>query len=46
MGDDSYGFIFKKGSDLAKSFNAAIAAMKADGTLDKLTMKWFVEYKP
>jgi polar amino acid transport system substrate-binding protein len=46
MGDDAYGFIFKKGSDLAKSFNAAIAAMKADGTLDKLTMKWFVEYKP
>ena len=46
MGDDAYGFIFKKGSDLAKSFNAAIAAMKADGTLDRLTMKWFVEYKP
>jgi polar amino acid transport system substrate-binding protein len=46
MGDDSYGFIFKKGSDLGKPFNAAIAALKADGTLDKLTMKWFVEYKP
>jgi polar amino acid transport system substrate-binding protein len=46
IGDDSYGFIFKKGSDLVKPFNAAIAAMKADGSLDKLTMKWFVEYKP
>jgi polar amino acid transport system substrate-binding protein len=46
IGNDAYGFIFKKGSDLAKSFNAAIAAMKADGSLDKLTMKWFVEYKP
>jgi polar amino acid transport system substrate-binding protein len=46
MGDDAYGFIFKKGSDLVAPFNAAIAAMKADGSLDKLTMKWFVEYKP
>jgi polar amino acid transport system substrate-binding protein len=46
IGNDAYGFIFKKGSDLAAPFNAAIAAMKADGTLDKLTMKWFVEYKP
>jgi polar amino acid transport system substrate-binding protein len=46
MGEDSFGFIFKKGSDLAKAFNAAIASMKADGTLDKLTYKWFVEYKP
>jgi polar amino acid transport system substrate-binding protein len=46
IGNDSYGFIFKKGSDLVKPFNAAIAAMKADGSLDKLVMKWFVEYKP
>jgi ABC-type amino acid transport substrate-binding protein len=46
IGDDAYGFIFKKGSDLAKPFNGAIASMKAEGTLDKLTMKWFVEYKP
>jgi ABC-type amino acid transport substrate-binding protein len=42
----SKGFIFKKGSDLATPFNGAIASMKAEGTLDKLTMKWFVEYKP
>jgi polar amino acid transport system substrate-binding protein len=46
IGNDSYGFIFKKGSDLVKGFNAAIAAMKADGTLDKLVMKWYVDYKP
>jgi polar amino acid transport system substrate-binding protein len=46
MGDDSYGFIFKKGSDLVKAFNAAIAAMRADGTLDKLTYKWYVDYTP
>jgi polar amino acid transport system substrate-binding protein len=46
IGHDSYGFIFKKGSDLVKPFNAAIAAMKADGTLDDLTMKWYVDYAP
>ena len=46
IGNDSYGFIFKKGSDLVAPFNAAIADMKADGTLDKLTMKWFVDYTP
>jgi polar amino acid transport system substrate-binding protein len=46
LGDDAYGFIFKKGSDLVGPFDAAIAAMKADGSLDRLTMKWFVEYKP
>jgi polar amino acid transport system substrate-binding protein len=35
------GFIFTKGSDLVKPVNAALAAMKADGTLDKLAKKWF-----
>jgi polar amino acid transport system substrate-binding protein len=25
-------------------FNAAIAAMKADGTIDGLNRKWFYEY--
>ena len=44
LGTDNYGFIFKLGSDLVAPFNAAIAAMKADGTLDKLTNKWFYEY--
>ena len=44
LGTDYYGFIFKQGSDLVASFNAAIAAMKADGTLDKLTTKWFYDY--
>jgi polar amino acid transport system substrate-binding protein len=46
IGNDAYGFIFKKGSDLVAPFNAAIAAMKADGSLGKLTMKWYIEYKP
>ena len=44
LGTDNYGFIFKLGSDLVAPFNAAIAALKADGTLDKLTNKWFYEY--
>jgi polar amino acid transport system substrate-binding protein len=35
------GFVFPKGSSLVASVNAAIAAMKADGTLDALAKKWF-----
>lgn len=46
LGTEEFGFIFKKGSDLVGPFNAAIAAMKADGTLDKLNTKWFFEYQP
>jgi polar amino acid transport system substrate-binding protein len=38
------GLILTPGSDLVGPFNAALAAMKADGTLDKLTTKWFFEY--
>ena len=37
--------IFPKGSDLVAPMNAAIASMKADGTLDTLNTKWFLEYK-
>ncbi|HTO23594.1 MAG TPA: transporter substrate-binding domain-containing protein, partial [Spirochaetia bacterium] len=44
LGTDNYGFIFKLGSDLVAPFNAAIAALKADGTLDRLTTKWFYDY--
>lgn len=46
LGTEDFGFIFPKGSDLVAPINAAIAALKADGTLDKLTQKWFVDYKP
>lgn len=45
LGTEDFGFIFKKGSDLVAPVNAAIAALKADGTLDKLNQKWFVDYK-
>ena len=42
---EEFGFIFPKGSDLVAPVNAAIAAMKADGTIDALNKKWFLDYK-
>jgi polar amino acid transport system substrate-binding protein len=38
---DQLGFIFPKGSPLVKPVNAALAALRADGTLDRLDQKWF-----
>ena len=35
------GFIFPKGSALVPAVNAALDAMRADGTLDTLRLKWF-----
>jgi polar amino acid transport system substrate-binding protein len=45
LGSEDFGFIFPKGSELVAPVNAAIAAMKADGTLDALNKKWFLDYK-
>jgi polar amino acid transport system substrate-binding protein len=45
LASEDFGFIFPKGSDLVAPFNAAIASMKADGTMDALNQKWFVDYK-
>jgi polar amino acid transport system substrate-binding protein len=45
LGTEDFGFIFPKGSDLVAPMNAAIAAMKADGTIDALNTKWFLDYK-
>ena len=45
LGTEDFGFIFPKGSELAAPMNAAIAALKADGTLDALNKKWFLDYK-
>ncbi len=45
LGTEDFGFIFPKGSDLVVPFNAAIAAMKADGSIDVLNKKWFLDYK-
>ena len=45
LASEDFGFIFPKGSDLVAPINAAIEAMKADGTIDALNQKWFVDYK-
>ncbi|WP_152047118.1 transporter substrate-binding domain-containing protein [Aureimonas psammosilenae] len=45
LGAEDFGFILPKGSDLVAPVNAAIAALKADGTFDALTKKWFLGYK-
>jgi polar amino acid transport system substrate-binding protein len=45
LGTDNFGFIFPKGSEYVEPFNAAIASMKADGTIDALNKKWFLDYK-
>ena len=45
LGTEEFGFIFTPGSDLVEPINAAIAAMRADGTLDALNQKWFFEYQ-
>jgi polar amino acid transport system substrate-binding protein len=43
---EELGFVFQPGSDLIDPVNAAISALKADGTWDELFTKWFIEYKP
>ena len=35
------GFVFPKGSDLVEPFNAALQAMREDGTLETINAKWF-----
>ncbi|HET9067346.1 MAG TPA: transporter substrate-binding domain-containing protein, partial [Amaricoccus sp.] len=45
LGAEEFGFIFPKGSDLVAPVNAAIAELKADGTIDALNKKWFVDYQ-
>lgn len=44
LGAEDFGFIFPKGSDLVAPINEAIAAMKADGTIEALNTKWFLDY--
>jgi polar amino acid transport system substrate-binding protein len=41
LSSDQLGFIYPKGSDLAGPVNQAIAAMKADGTLAEINLKYF-----
>ncbi len=45
LGTEDFGFIFPKGSSLVAPIDAAIAAMQADGTLEALNKKWFLDFK-
>jgi polar amino acid transport system substrate-binding protein len=45
LGTEDFGFIFPKGSDLVAPVNAAIASMKADGTIARLDRQWFLDFK-
>ncbi|MBI4315838.1 MAG: transporter substrate-binding domain-containing protein [Chloroflexi bacterium] len=42
---EELGFVFPKGSNLLDPVNQALAAMKADGTLDAIYAKWFLTDK-
>jgi len=44
LGTEEFGFILTPGSDLVGPINAALAQIKADGTMDALQQKWFFEY--
>ena len=44
LGAEDFGFILTPGSDLVGPINAALAEIKADGTMDKFEQKWFYEY--
>lgn len=44
LGTEDFGFIFTPGSDLVDPVNAALAQIKADGTMEALQQKWFYEY--
>ncbi len=41
--EQELGFIFPKHSPLRDAVNAALAAMRADGTLERINARWFSE---
>jgi polar amino acid transport system substrate-binding protein len=43
---EELGFIFPEGSELVESINLGLASLAADGTLDELFEKWFVDFDP
>jgi alpha-glucoside transport system substrate-binding protein len=43
LSSDALGFIFPKGSALVAAVNAALAEMKANGTLEALAQKYFTD---
>jgi polar amino acid transport system substrate-binding protein len=44
LGTEDFGFIFTPGSDLVAPVNAALAEIKADGTMEALQKKWFYDF--
>jgi polar amino acid transport system substrate-binding protein len=42
LGEDPLGLVFPIGSDLVDAFNAGLAEIEADGTLEALRARWFV----
>ena len=44
MGSEDFGFIFPKGSLLVDPINTGIDSLRADGTLDTLNKRWFLDY--
>ncbi|HEY8576813.1 MAG TPA: transporter substrate-binding domain-containing protein [Devosia sp.] len=44
LGSEDFGFILPPDSDLVEPINAALAQIKADGTMEQLQQKWFYEY--
>jgi polar amino acid transport system substrate-binding protein len=43
LSSDQLGFIFPLGSDLVEPMNAALAELKANGTLEELAQKYFTD---
>lgn len=43
LSSDQLGFIFQKGSDLVGPMNAALQAMRDNGTLEQLAQKYFTD---
>jgi len=43
---EQLGFIFPNGSDLTEPMNLGLASLAADGTLDELFQKWFIDFDP
>lgn len=44
LGTEHFGFILTPGSDLVAPINAALAQIKADGTMQAIEQKWFYDY--
>jgi polar amino acid transport system substrate-binding protein len=41
LSSDPLGLVFQEGDSLQDAFNEGLAAIKADGTIEKLTIQWF-----